>query len=536
MNKRLLALFASLLFAFSGVIARIYRLTEQGYAAVADKQSTLTVTVASARGTLYDRHLTALTNAENTYAAGVLATPEALAALSEQMTDGEWASARERLTEGKPAVLTSDNAFPLVNGIRQFLVPKRYSGTLASHVVGYLGADGHGVSGAELALDELLTDAGGSLTVTYRTDGTGKVLAGGEVVVENTLYRAKAGAALTIDSRLQTMLEAEVGKKISRGAAVILDVKTGEILAMASFPGYDPSAVSDYLDQSASPLFNRVTAAYNCGSVFKVVTGMAALENGVDTSCMFNCAGAIQVGSNRIQCHRILGHGELDLLSAFRSSCNPYFIQLSQLVGGSSLYRYASLLGFDSPLFLMSGWQTARATLPQETDLVQATRLANLSIGQGDLLATPLHIAAMTACVARGGQYLRPNLLLGTVDTQGNLIRTDAEAPTRVCSEQTAAVLRQMMCEVVSKNGTGAEAAPTVGTAAGKTGTAETGWVTENGTTMVHSWFTGYYPADDPQYAVTILSENGSHTGEATAPVFASVCDRLYRLGYVSKG
>ncbi len=534
MNKRLLALFTSLLFAFSGVIARIYRLTEQEYATVADKQSTITVTVASARGTLYDRRLSALTNTGNTYAASVLATPEALAALSEQMSVEEWSSACERLDSGKPVVFTSDDAFPLVGGIRQFLIPKRSVGTLASHVLGYVGADGHGVSGAELALDEQLINAGGALTVTYRTDGTGKVLAGGDVVVENTLYKAQAGVALTIDSRLQAMLEAEVGKKISCGAAVILDVKTGEILAMASFPGYDPAAVSEYLDSSMSPLFNRATAAYNCGSVFKIVTGMAALESGIAPTCTFNCAGAIQVGKNRIQCHRVLGHGELNLFSAFRNSCNPYFIQLSQLIGGSSLYRYASLLGFDSPLFLMDGWQTARATLPQESDLSQATRLANLSIGQGDLLATPLHVAAMTACVARGGQYLRPTLYLGTVDASGNLIRADAELPTRICSEQTAATLRQMMREVVGEDGTGADAAPSIGNAAGKTGTAETGWRTENDTTMVHSWFTGYYPAENPQYVVTVLAENGSKTGESTAPVFASVCDRLYRLGYVS--
>ncbi|MBP3434754.1 MAG: penicillin-binding protein 2 [Clostridia bacterium] len=532
MHKRLIALFASLLFAFSGIIARVYRLTEQGYAEVADVQSSLTVTVATARGTLYDRHMIALTNTGTQYAAGVISTPEALAVLSESMTVEEWAVTRERLESGKPAVLTSENAFPLANGIRQFVVPQRYNSNLASHIVGYVDADGHGVCGAERALDEVLSAASGKLTVTYRTDGTGSVLTGGEVIVENTLRKAKAGAALTVDSRMQAMLEAEVGKHISRGAAVVLDVRSGDILAMASFPGYDPTDLTAYLDDEAAPLFDRTTAAYNCGSVFKIVTAMAALERGTPTSVSFNCAGAIQVGSNRIKCHHILGHGTVDLLGAFRESCNPYFIQLAHRGGASSLYRYASLLGFDSPLFLMNGWQTARATLPQETELLQATRLANVSIGQGDLLATPLHIAAMTACVARGGSYLRPNLYLGTVDAQGNLTRATTDPPSRICSEQTAATLRRMMEEVVS-DGTGTAAAPSIGTAAGKTGTAETGWRTEDGDTMVHSWFTGYYPAESPQYVITVLAENGSRTDEATAPVFAVLCDRLYRMGYV---
>ena len=532
MHKRLIALFASVLFAFSGIIARVYRLTEQGYAEVAEEQSSLTITVATARGTLYDRNLTALTNAGSHYAAGVISTPEALAALSESMTAEAWESVREQLESGKPAVLTSDEAFPLANGIRQFVVPQRYGGGLAAHVIGYVGADGRGVCGAELALEEVLSKASGKLTVTYRTDGTGSVLTGSEVIVENTLNRATAGAALTIDSRMQAMLETVAGERISRGAAVVLDIESGDILAMASYPDYDPTDLTAYLDDKDSPLFDRTTAAYNCGSVFKIVTAMAALERGTTAATSFTCAGALQVGSNRIKCHHILGHGTLDLFGAFRESCNPYFIQLAHLGGAASLYRYASLLSFDSPLFLMNGWQTARATLPQETELLQATRLANVSIGQGDLLATPLHVAAMTACVARGGSYLRPNLYLGTVDTQGNLTRAAADPPSRICSEQTAATLRQMMQEVVS-DGTGTAAAPSVGTAAGKTGTAETGWRTDDGSTMVHSWFTGYYPAEDPQYVITVLAENGSNTDEATAPVFAALCDRLYRMGYV---
>ena len=532
MSKRSLALFASLLFAFSGILARVYRLPEEDYTEVAEAQSSLTVTVATARGTLYDRHLTPLTGTDNYYAAGVISTPEALAALSDAFTEEDWRAAKQRLASGKPAVFTAETAFPLVDGIRQFVVPKRYSGTTASHVIGYVDADGHGVCGAEAALDEILSAATGKLTVTYRTDGAGRVMAGSDVIVENTLPNAKAGAALTIDSRLQAMVETEVGKRISRGAAVVLDIESGDILAMASFPNYDPTALSSYLSDQDSPLFNRVTAAYNCGSVFKIVTAMAALENGVSTATAFNCAGAIRVGANRIKCHPILGHGTVDLLGAFRESCNPYFIQLAHRGGASSLYRYSSLLGFDTPLFLMSGWQTARATLPQETELLQSTRLANVSIGQGDLLATPLHVAAMTACVARGGSYLRPNLYLGTVDAGGTLTRAAADPPSRVCSEQTAAVLRQMMNEVVS-DGTGTAAAPSVGTAGGKTGTAETGWRTDDGETMVHSWFTGYYPAEAPQYVITVLAENGSNTDEATAPVFATLCDRLYRMGYV---
>lgn len=533
MPKRPIALFAALLFAFSGIIARIYTLTEQGYADAADTQSTLTVTVATARGTLYDRSLQRLTNTRTGYAGSVIGIPSALAALSSVSTGDEWTSLSARLGSGKPVVITDESALPLAEGILQYTVPLRYDDSgLASHVIGYVGESGSGVSGAEKALDDILTAASGSITVTYQTDGTGAVLPGGEVAVENTLARANAGAALTIDRELQNAVQTLAGESISRGAVVVMEVETGDILALASFPGFVASNLSEYLDASDSPLFDRVTAAYNCGSVFKTVTAMAALESGVPVSQSFLCLGALQVGPNRIKCHHILGHGTLPLAEGFAQSCNPYFIQLSQLYGGASLYRYASLLGFDSPLLLMENWQTDRATLPSEEELSGSVPLANVSIGQGDLLATPLHIAAMTACVASGGIYRRPNLYLGTVDQLGTLSYAERDPASRVCSDQTAATLREMMCEVIT-DGTGKSAAPTVGTAGGKTGTAETGWKTDSGDTMVHSWFTGFYPAEDPQYVITVLAEDSETTGESAAPVFKAICDKLYRMGYI---
>ncbi len=535
MRKRLVVLFGSLLFAFSGIIARVFRLTEQGYNEVAQAQSTVTLTVAQARGTLYDCRLQPLTNAGTRYASGVVGTPAALAALADTLPKKEFDTLQASLSSGKPAALVTDTSPALTDGIMQFTVPRRYDKEgLAAHLIGYVGDDGvHGVCGAEQALDEVLCAASGSVTLTYRTDGRGQVLSGGEVLVDNTLDAARAGAALTIDSRIQRMVEAVAGSAISRGAVVISEVDTGNLVALASFPSFTAENLAVYLNKSDSPLFNRATAAYNCGSVFKIVTAMAALECGVPATQTFPCAGVIPVGSNRIKCHYILGHGTLDLLGAFAKSCNPYFIQLSQLTSASPLYRYASMMGFDSPLLLTEGWLTDRATLPTETELTQPTRLANTSMGQGDLLATPVHVNAMTACVANNGMYHRPNVYLGTVDVLGTLKEEQADPPSRICSPATAAALREMMRRVVT-DGTGKDAEPAVGGAGGKTGTAETGWRTEDGKeTMVHSWFTGYYPESNPQYAITVLAEDADTTGEATAPVFKELCDRLYRMGCV---
>ncbi len=534
MPKRSVALLAAVLFAFSGIMVKLMQLASTPLSETSGTHSTVTVTVAQGRGTIYDRNLNPLTNRESEYTAAVIAQPEAMAALSKTLPPSEWERVRESLQSGKPVTLISDTAFPIVNGIRQFAVPKRYADDqTAAHVVGYVGDDGiSGVCGIEKAFDEKLKAASGSITVSYQTDGRGAVLIGGEMQVSNTLFRADAGIALTLDSRLQHLAETVAGGALSKGAVVILDPKNGDILALASYPSFSPNDLSACLERDDSPLFNRALATYNCGSVFKIVSSLAALESGVPLTQSFTCAGALTVGENRVKCHHILGHGLLDMCGGFAQSCNPYYIRLMQLCGGAPLYRTACLLGFDSPVLLADGYSTARATVPSEQTLSQESVLANVSFGQGDLLASPIHIAQMTACVVNGGFYYRPNLYAGAVDISGNLTPIDTGAPVRVCSASSSAILKDMMITVV-ENGTGTAAKPKVGGAGGKTGTAQTGWVGEDGETMVQNWFTGFYPADDPQYVITVLAEDSGRTGENAASVFAALCDSLYRMGRV---
>lgn len=534
MQKRSVALLAAVLFALSGIMVRLMQLTRDPLSQASGTRSTVTVTVARARGTIYDRDLNPLTNADSEYAASVVATPEAMAALADFLPPSEWEQVRTNLQSGKPVLLTSQSAFPLVSGIRQFTVSKRYADDqMAAHTVGYLGDDGiSGACGIEKAFDKELNAVSGSITVSYQTDARGSALIGGDVQVSNTLFRADAGIALTLDSRLQRMAETIAGSELSKGAVVILDPATGDVLALASFPGFRPNDLAAYLDREDSPLFNRALAAYNCGSVFKTVSSLTALESGIPLTQQFTCLGALQVGENRVKCHHVLGHGLLDMCGGFANSCNPYYIQLMQLTGGAPLYRMACLLGFDTPILLTKGYATARAAIPNEQILAQPSVLANVSFGQGDLLASPVHIAQMTACVVNGGSYYRPNLYRGSVDISGNLTPIDRDPPVQVCSPTSANLVKEMMVAVV-ENGTGTAAKPKIGGAGGKTGTAQTGWVGEDGDTMVQNWFTGFYPAENPQYVITVLAEDSGRTGEGTAFVFAKLCDSLYRMGYV---
>ncbi len=534
MQKRSLTLLVALLFAFSGIMMRLMQLVREPISETSGTRSTVTVTVAQMRGTIYDRNLCRLTNQTEEYAAAVVAVPEAMAALSETFSGEDWEAVSEQLKTGKPVTLQSETPLPLTKGIRQFTAAKRYSEEqTAAHLIGYLGDDGvNGACGVEKAFNEELKKASGSVTVRYQTDGYGGVLQGGEVQVSNTLFRADAGVALTIDSEIQRIVEIVVSKHITKGAAVVLDPSNGEILALASFPGFSANRLSEYLERQDAPLFNRALAAYNCGSVFKTVSTITALESGVPSTQTFTCAGAVTVGKNRIKCHQVLGHGLQDMMSGFTDSCNAYYIQLMQLTGGTPLYRTACALGFDRPIVLAEDYITARATLPSENTFLMNTALANLSFGQGELLATPIHIAQMTACVVNAGKAFRPNLYKGSVDTVGNLTLAKTDPPVQVCSATTANQVKAMMRQVV-ENGTGKAAKPTIGGAGGKTGTAQTGWVGEDGETIVQNWFTGFYPFEEPQYVITLLAEDSKRTGEATAPVFAELCDALYRAGHV---
>ena len=531
MNKRMIGVFAAVLFAFSGLLMRLYRLTESEWREAASSQAKVTVTVARARGTIYDRNGVPLTNATSRYKASVISTPEALASLAELLPDEKWQELYEQLQGGKPIVTELGESVSMADGVTLALSPVRYQNEqLAAHVIGYVGDDGvHGVSGIEKAYDEWLITCGGEATVTYETDGRGHVLSGGAVEVNNSLSAAKAGVMLTLDATIQRAVEVRCASLLQKGAVVVADPKNGDILAMASFPSFTPTRLADYLTADNQPLFNRATAAYNCGSVFKILSTVTALESGVPATQTFSCSGSIRVGGDVIKCHHTLGHGAQTLRTAFINSCNPYYIQLVREAGSSNLYRMAVSLGFGGALHPATGYATASSAFPTAAELLQPTALANVSFGQGSLTATPLHITQMTAAVVTGGSFYPLRLVKSTVGADGTQTEMAVQPPVHLFSENSATLVREMMCGVVNE-GNGAAARPDHGGAGGKTGTAQTGWKSEDGSLMVQSWFTGFYPSEDPQYVITVLSEDSESTEQQAAPVFKVVCDELYKI------
>ncbi len=532
LKKRALVLFTLLLFVFSGIIMQVYRLSDTYLSQAAEKQSTVTVTVANGRGTIYDAHLRPLVNASSEYRLSVAPSAEAIAALTPQIDREQLESLSERLQSGRPAVVTLRELKASVPDSTLFSVPVRYTEPLtAPHLLGYLDGDGlHGVTGIEQAFDEYLNQCGGKATVTYTVDAMGRPLGGIKPIIENTLDETKAGVVLTIDATIQRMAQTAAQKYMTKGAVVVMEPDTGRIAAMVSLPDFQPSNVADCLEDADSPLLNRALCNYNLGSVFKIVSAAAALEQGISTATTFTCNGALQVGDTTFHCHDRLGHGALDMTGAFAKSCNPYFIQLMQQAGGTSLYNMAAALGFDRSLLLAEGYKTARAILPTSAELLLPAGVANMAFGQGSLMGTPVHVAQMVAAVANGGEIVQPTILKGYCDKEGEVSEATVTDAQRVFSEQTARTLHELMVHAVEE-GTGASARPEAyaGMAGGKTGTAETGWESE-GKPVVQSWFGGFYPAEEPRYVIAVIAEDADNTGGKAAPVFKEICEGLYYI------
>ncbi len=535
MKLRIVVLCAALFLLFGTCAWRlrvIEREPELKEAATA--QSTLTVTLGTQRGTIYDCHCEPLVNRDFSYVASVVPTAKVKTRIKTAFPKPEAAALLERLQGGKPVAVSLSAPLALCDGIVLKTLPQRYTGqVLAPHVLGYADESG-GVCGIEYAFDELLSSYEGAVEVTYAVGANGLPRADVLPTVTDTTARTKGGVVLTIDRDIQQIAE-QAATKMTCGAVVIMEPNTGKIRAMVSVPTYQPDRVADVLSADNAPLINRALADYNCGSVFKIATAAAALEAGLSPETEFSCIGGFSLGQNFFHCHYILGHGMLDMKEAFAKSCNPYYIQLALETGADAVYDMAVAFGLDRAWTLAEGLSTARAVLPTLQTLQSSdAALCNLAFGQGELLATPIHVAQLAAAVVNGGVIYRPTLVEGTVDEKGTFQKAEPSPSQTVFSATTADTLYPMMMYTMEE-GTGAKGQPYYLPAAAKTGTAETGWF-EDGQEVVQHWFTGCYPAENPQYILTVLCENSEAAGESAAPVFSEICDALYLRALPSDG
>ena len=338
--------------------------------------------------------------------------------------------------------------------------------------------------------------------------------------------RAPPGSVvLGIDPKVQQAAVAALGNR--RGAIVAIDPRNGAILASVSWPQYDASLISDPATEDAAwkqvnenpdkPLINRVTQGlYPPGSTFKIITGAAALESGVDANTKVRVDDPWQAdrswGSYFVRSSS-RAHGDYTMADGYRLSENIYFAKIGLQIGGQKLAEYAQRFGIGSPT--RCDIASAKGQLSRTGLLDRPTLVADTSYGQGELLVSPLQMALVAASIGMGGVMPTPHYATEVRDAEGHAIRVVAPGPSgQVIRPETARALTAMLVGAVEGPGAFAFAAKIPGVhVAGKTGSAE------NPSGPPHGWFVGFSPADAPTVAVAVLIENSPRGGEDAAPL-----------------
>ena len=480
----------------------------------------------------------------------------------------------------------SSDKFPGINIVTE-PVREYTSGTLASHILGYASTisaeeyakrkdtydpnDIIGKTGIEYVFEEYLKGQDGTKQIDMAVDGT--------ITAEYTSEEAIAGSdvVLTIDSNLQTIteqaLEANIQKIASggfgraydakAGSCVVMNVKTGEILAMASYPNYDPADFvngistdkwNQYNTDPAKPLMNKaVQNSYAPGSIFKMVTAIAGLESGVITRTeIINDTGLYSKYGETWPCwyytdyHR--GHGRINVSQAIERSCNYFFYETGDRMGIETLAKYARYfgLGVKTGVELPSEASGAMAS-PEYAETVGVTwtkgQTINASIGQGLDNFSPLQMAKYISMLANGGNDIDVSIIKSIIKPDGTEASTeeinnfvnqklglqeDTSEDLTISQENLDAVLQGMQSVTSDTTGTAYVRFQDFGiSVGGKTGSAEA--FDDNGNEVVHAWFAGFAPFEDPEIAVVVMVENGGH-GNYTAEVVRDIMEEYFGM------
>ncbi|MEI4271002.1 penicillin-binding protein 2 [Klenkia sp. LSe6-5] len=510
------------------------------YAAQASEDRMRTFDIAAIRGAVLDRDGNPL--AYTVEASRVVADPTvvedpertalALTTLlgvpTSELTEALTADGRYSVLAEHVDTATSDQVAALgLPGIVLEDQPLRLypAGTVGGQVVGFVGRDGDGLAGIEQRYDELLAGTDGHRRVEVGAGGVA-IPAG---IDESTPAQDGSDVTLTIDEDLQYTVQQRLATECSngqttRGSAVVLDVHTGEVLAMATCPGYDPAqAGSTDPELLGNPAISDV---FEPGSVMKAVTLAAAVEDGHATpDTVLSVNGHIQAGDVVVtDAH---DHAPVDwtVTGILAKSSNVGTIMLAREVGDARLEEYMRAFGLGSTTGIELPGESA-GILQDSADWT-ASRAANVPIGQG-VSVTALQMASVYQTLANGGVRIPPRIVASTTAPDGTVTPEPQPAGTRVVSESTAQQLAYMLEAVVGPGGTAPKGEVDGFRVAGKTGTAqranpECGCYTGGG---YFTTFVGFAPADDPQYVIAVDLErpdSDAEGGQVAAPVFADL-------------
>ena len=434
---------------------------------------------------------------------------------------------------------------------------------LASHILGYLKqwekgdvpesatrkfdhyvGDEKGIAGVEASMDEILRGPEGQKTIVK--DEKGRTIR----MSDYTKPGMGAKVQLTIDARAQYLLENTL-RLAGRSAGVVMDVNTGEVIAMASVPDYNPNDFIPSIskerwnaykaNEPLAPFTNRAISGFTPGSTMKIPTAIAGALEGMATRS-FSCDGYVTYGNKKVGCwiwnQKGGSHGAQNLPQAIQHSCNPYFNKLANTIGSKSMVDGCQLVGIGKKTGIelpkedpgiLPGSRAWRASNPNLT--MTSALNAFLSIGQGDTSVTPLQICAVTACVGNGGKYYKPRIIKKATSEEGKILIEDTPklevdlTEAGVKSSDIELIRKGMWMSVNQSGGTcGKVKLPKI-EAAAKSGTAQT---TDNGKKSNNSWVMSFAPYQNPKYAICIMVQNGGSGGGVCGPLVNLVYRGLF--------
>ncbi|QEM68114.1 penicillin-binding protein 2 [Geobacter sp. FeAm09] len=545
------------------------------------------VPVAASRGAIMDRNGTVLVSNQPSFSLAVVPQEvenrdELLDRLA-KLLGMDRAELSERWEKGKgrakyyPIILASNITRDQVEiveenhlrlpGVEIEMKPVREyaSGVLAAHLLGYIGeisedelnAKGYeeynpgdylGKNGIERSWEKELhgNDGGRQLEV----DARGRVLR----TISESYPTVGNSVVLTIDARVQKQAEKAFGDQA--GAAVAMDVNTGEILAFVSNPGFDPALFSgkmpadtwkEYLDDKRHPLENKaLTGQYPPGSTFKIITALAGLEDGkIDENTTVNCNGTYELGTSTFKCWNRHGHGVTNLKKSLRESCDVYYYQLGERLGVDRIAAMAKRFMLGAPMGIGLAHEKAGLIPTADWKLRRFGKrwlhgeTVPVSIGQGYVLMTPIQLASMIATVANEGNVYRPYLVKRIVDADGKPLKEfkpELMGTTGISADKFKLVKQGLFAVVNEPGGTGGAARLYDAHVAGKTGSSQVVKLRDSKQATPyqyrdHALFVAFAPYEKPEIAVAVIVEHGEHGGSAAAPI----AGRILRAWFDSK-
>ncbi|MFH1782667.1 MAG: penicillin-binding protein 2 [Candidatus Omnitrophota bacterium] len=548
--------FISLFIFLTGCLFYLQIIKGPLYSEMSSRNSIRLINIPAPRGIIYDRNRSVI--GEDTFSFGVFIIPQEsddvgreIKKIAEILDIKEGILKRKykrnylapfapceiiRDISKKQAIIIQELKLDMKGVLVKEIPSRRYPyAEMFAHITGYVGEidreeltifkeygyqvkDMIGKDGVEKIKDSTLRGKNGGMQI--QVDNRGHQV---NILSER---KSKKGnnVFLTFDASLQAYIWELM--KDNAGSCIVMDTRTGEILALISSPSYDPNeSVAKVFNIQGSPLMNRaIMGQYSPGSLFKLVVALSGLESEIiDRDKVFECLGGFDVGGRVFHCWNRDGHGPMHLKDAITQSCNIYFYKLSMMLGIEKIMEYAKEFRFGKATGIellgeKPGFLPTRAWKRQaKKERWYTGDTLNHSIGQGYLLVTPLQVVRMMAAIANGEYLLRPHIIK---DDDLSSYKTKL----RFKKENIDLIREGMRGVVAAPNGTGYQAWSELVPISGKTGTSQV-----SGGKMPHAWFGGFAPSSDPEIALVVFLEHGGSGGDQPAFIARGIVEYWYK-------